>query len=126
MIEKINNVFYRCAAAVGSLSYIGIVAMTLLNLLDVILTKVFEMPIQGAYELTERLLMCTVFASLAYGQALQGPCQHHSAGDSLPPCAEVPGLRRDAGPCHCGQHLWTYGAYTRSSSPSAPTPSLLC
>ena len=73
MIQKIDKVFYRVSAAIGSLSYIGIVAMTLLNIVDVVLNKVFGMPIQGAYELTERLLMCTVFASLAYGQA----CKSH-------------------------------------------------
>ena len=32
MIQKIDKVFYRISAAIGSLSYVGIVAMTLLNI----------------------------------------------------------------------------------------------
>ena len=68
MLKKIDNVIYKVCAAVGSLSYVGIIAMMVLNLVDVFLTKVFLINIQGSYELTERLLMCTVFASLAYGE----------------------------------------------------------
>ncbi len=68
MLNKIDKGVYRVCAAVGSLSYVGIIAMMVLNLIDVFLTKFFGINVQGAYELTERLLMCTVFASLAYGE----------------------------------------------------------
>lgn len=68
MLNKIDKGIYRACAAVGSLSYVGIIAMMVLNLIDVFLTKFFGINVQGAYELTERLLMCTVFASLAYAE----------------------------------------------------------
>ena len=111
MIEKINKVFYRGAAAVGTLSYIGIVAMTLLNLVDVILTKVFEMPIQGAYELTERLLMCTVFASLAYGQACKAHVNTTLIITHFPRVLKFLVFGVMQALATVASILWTYGAY---------------
>ena len=41
MLNKIDKGIYRACAAVGSLSYVGIIAMMVLNLIDVFLTKFF-------------------------------------------------------------------------------------
>ena len=68
MIKKIDKLIYRISAYVGSVSYIATIAMIVLNLVDIVLTKFFANNVQGAYELTERLLMVLVFASLAYGE----------------------------------------------------------
>ena len=68
MIKKIDKLIYRISAYVGSVSYIATIAMIILNLVDIVLTKFFANNVQGAYELTERLLMILVFASLAYGE----------------------------------------------------------
>ncbi len=68
MIKKIDNFMYRLSAIVGALSFVLIIAIMLLNLVDVIFTKTIKLNFQGTYELTERMLMCTIFASLAYGE----------------------------------------------------------
>ena len=39
MLKKIDNVIYKVCAAVGSLSYVGIIAMMVLNLIDVALLR---------------------------------------------------------------------------------------
>ena len=49
-------------------SYGGIVAIMLLNVVDVIMSKTLNKSITGAYEITEVLLLCTIMASFAYGQ----------------------------------------------------------
>ncbi len=68
MVEKIDKVITKICAYVGSVSYVATIAITILNLADVFMTKFFKANIQGAYELTEQLLMILVFASLAYGE----------------------------------------------------------
>lgn len=50
-------------------SYVGVSAIVLLTVVDVFLTKAFQSPILGAYEITEQLLLITVYASFAYGQS---------------------------------------------------------
>ena len=55
--------------AVGCVSFICVVAMMLLNVIDVLLGKLINKPIIGSYEITQRLLMCAVFAAFAYGQS---------------------------------------------------------
>ena len=55
--------------AVGCISYVCVIAMMLLNVTDVLLGKLFNKPIIGSYELTQRILMCAVFAAFAYGQS---------------------------------------------------------
>ena len=68
MAEKIEKLFYKISAYIGSVSYVATIIMMVLNIADVIMTKFFMHNIQGAYELTERLLMILVFACLAYGE----------------------------------------------------------
>jgi TRAP-type C4-dicarboxylate transport system permease small subunit len=59
----------RVSFAVGLIGYAGALLIMLLNVADVILTKLLSRPIIGAYEITEVLLLCTVMASFAYGQS---------------------------------------------------------
>ncbi len=68
MIKKIDHAFARVTGVMSVVSYAGCIAIMLLNVLDVLLTKLLGSPIVGAYEITQRLLMCTVFASFAYAQ----------------------------------------------------------
>lgn len=68
MGKKIEKVLYKISAYIGSVSYVCMIVMMVLNIADVIMTKFFLHNIQGAYELTERLLMILVFACLAYGE----------------------------------------------------------
>lgn len=69
MLKKIGTVIEKITGAVSAISYVGIVAIVLLNVLDVFLTKAFSSPILGSYEITEQLLLITVYASFAYGQS---------------------------------------------------------
>ena len=55
--------------AVGCVSFICVLIMMLMNVVDVLLGKLINKPIVGSYELTQRLLMCAVFAAFAYGQS---------------------------------------------------------
>lgn len=48
--------------------FVGVVVLMMLNVVDVIGTKFLSMPIKGAYEITEQVLLCTVFSAFAYGQ----------------------------------------------------------
>ena len=54
---------------VATISFICVVIMMLMNVLDVIIAFLFQTHILGAYELTQRLLMCAVFTAFAYGQS---------------------------------------------------------
>ncbi len=65
---KIGKAVSGITFVVSIINYCGIVAIMLLNVADVLLTKLFVRPITGAYELTECLLLCTVIASFAYAQ----------------------------------------------------------
>jgi TRAP-type C4-dicarboxylate transport system permease small subunit len=66
---KIGKVVNKATFIVSLVSYAGVVAIMLLNVVDVLLTKLFAKPISGAYEITECLLLCTVIASFAYAQS---------------------------------------------------------
>lgn len=49
-------------------SFVGVVFLMMLNVCDVLGSKILNSPIPGAYEITEQALLCTVFAAFAYGQ----------------------------------------------------------
>ena len=66
-LKKVENVVGRFTKAICYVSFVGIIAIVLLNVADVVLAKVHK-PVLGAYEITQRLLLCTVFASFAYAQ----------------------------------------------------------
>jgi TRAP-type C4-dicarboxylate transport system permease small subunit len=66
---KLGKIVNKATFIVSLVSYAGVVAIMLLNVTDVLLTKLATKPISGAYEITESLLLCTVFASFAYAQS---------------------------------------------------------
>jgi TRAP-type C4-dicarboxylate transport system permease small subunit len=66
---KLGKIVDKTTFIISLISYGGVVAIMLLNVLDVLLTKLFIKPVSGAYEITECLLLCTVIASFAYGQS---------------------------------------------------------
>lgn len=66
---KLGKIVNKATFAVSLVSYAGVVIIMLLNVSDVLLTKFATKPISGAYEITESLLLCTVFASFAYAQS---------------------------------------------------------
>ncbi len=68
-VKKISAGFEKFTTAVGYLSFICVIAMVVLNVGDVLLNKIANKNILGAYEITQRLLMCAVFASFAYAQS---------------------------------------------------------
>ena len=61
-IEKVTK-------GVAWISFVCVIVMMLMNVVDVIIGYIFSKHILGAYELTQRLLMCAVFTSFAYGQS---------------------------------------------------------
>ena len=61
-IEKVTK-------GVAWISFVCVVVMMLMNVVDVIIGYLFSKHILGAYELTQRLLMCAVFTAFAYGQS---------------------------------------------------------
>ena len=65
--KKIEQFFSKFTKAICYISFVGIAVIVLLNVADVVLAKIYK-PILGAYEITQRLLLCTVFASFAYAQ----------------------------------------------------------
>ncbi len=66
---KLGKIINKATFVVSLVSYAGVVVIMLLNVADVLLTKLATKPIIGAYEITESLLLCTVFASFAYAQS---------------------------------------------------------
>ena len=66
---KIGDKMAKATKAIAAVSFVAVIIMMLLNVVDVFLTKVFKAPIVGTYEITQRLLMCAVFASFAYAQS---------------------------------------------------------
>ena len=60
-LEKAINIFTL-------ISFVGTIAIMALNVADVFMSKVFQRPITGAYEITQILMLCVVIASYAYGQ----------------------------------------------------------
>lgn len=69
-VKKISSAFEKFTTGVGYISFICILAMMMINVVDVILSKVTTSTrVLGAYEITQRLLMCAVFASFAYAQS---------------------------------------------------------
>ena len=66
-LKKAGNVVGTITKIVCYISFAGVLAILLLNVADVVLAKTYK-PILGAYEITQRLLLCTVFASFAYAQ----------------------------------------------------------
>lgn len=68
MLLKIGKVMDKVVNAVSAISYAGLIAIVLLTVADVLLAKLFKSPILGSYEITQQLLLITVFAAFAYAQ----------------------------------------------------------
>lgn len=68
ILYKAGDIIGKITTAVGWVSFAFVTAMMLLNVADVLLTKLFSSPIIGSYELTQRMLMCAVFTAFAYAQ----------------------------------------------------------
>ena len=71
-MEKVKKISARVAVftkAVGCISFVCVIGMMLLNVADVVLGKIWNTRVIGAYELTQRMLMCAVFTAFAYGQS---------------------------------------------------------
>jgi TRAP-type C4-dicarboxylate transport system permease small subunit len=66
---KVGKIIDRITLVVSMISFSGVLAIMILNVADVLMTKLFAKPITGAYEITEILLLCTVMAAFAYGQS---------------------------------------------------------
>lgn len=66
---KLGKAINKITFVVSLISYGGVLAIMLLNVADVLMTKLFLKPVTGAYEITEVLLLCTVMAAFAYGQS---------------------------------------------------------
>jgi len=67
--KKISARMEKFTTFVGYFSFICIIILMLMNVCDVALNKIFNKNIIGAYEISQRLLMCAVFASFAYAQS---------------------------------------------------------
>ncbi len=66
---KVGKIINKITFIMSLVSYGGVVAIMLLNVIDVVMNKTANKPVTGAYEITEVLLLCTVMASFAYGQS---------------------------------------------------------
>ena len=67
-MKKIERILDRLIGLVSFVSYAGFTSIMLLIVTDVFFRYVFNDPIMGSYEITERLVFCAVFASFSYAQ----------------------------------------------------------
>ena len=68
-VQKFHTAVGRFTQAIALISFVCVVAMMLMNVVDVLMGYLFQTHILGAYELTQRMLMCAVFTAFAYGQS---------------------------------------------------------
>ncbi len=68
-MKNIGKIINKITFIVSLVSYGGVIAIMLLNVIDVLMTKTLNRSFTGAYEISEVLLLCTVMASFAYGQS---------------------------------------------------------
>lgn len=71
-MKKVYVFLTKVSAGIAYVSYAAVIAATLLTVVDVVLRKLFNSAVFGAYELVEFLMVCTVFASFAYTQTRKG------------------------------------------------------
>lgn len=67
-MAKFKKIVDKAAYVAAIISYIMVAILVLLNVADVVATKLFQNSISGAYEISECVLMVGVFAAFAYGQ----------------------------------------------------------
>ena len=68
-VKNFNTHVHRFTQAIAVVSFVCVLVMMLMNVADVLLGYLFKTHILGAYELTQRMLMCAVFTAFAYGQS---------------------------------------------------------
>ena len=68
-VQRFNAGVHRFTQAIALISFVCVLLMMLMNVADVIMGYLFQTHILGAYELTQRMLMCAVFTAFAYGQS---------------------------------------------------------
>ena len=68
-VKKISARMEKFTTAVGYFSFVCVLLLVVLNVTDVALNKIANKNIIGAYEISQRLLMCAVFSSFAYAQS---------------------------------------------------------
>ena len=67
-MKNFERILDRLIGFVSVVSYVGFISIMLLIVVDVFCRYVFNDPIMGSYEITERMVFCAVFASFAYAQ----------------------------------------------------------
>ena len=67
-MKKLKNVINKISDYTAIISFVAVAVLVLLNVADVLASKIFGSSITGAYEISECVLLCAVFASFAYGQ----------------------------------------------------------
>ena len=67
--QKFHTAVGHFTRTIALVSFVCVVVMMLMNVVDVVIGYLFQTHILGAYELTQRLLMCAVFTAFAYGQS---------------------------------------------------------
>lgn len=68
-VQRFNAGVHRFTQVIALISFVCVLLMMLMNVADVIMGYLFQTHILGAYELTQRMLMCAVFTAFAYGQS---------------------------------------------------------
>ena len=68
-IKKINGAVEKFTTGVACISYVCVIALMLMNTADVLMSLFINKNIIGAYEISQRLLMCAVFCCFAYAQS---------------------------------------------------------
>lgn len=67
-MKKLELILEKISNYVAVISFVSVFFLVLLNVADVIASKLLGKTIVGAYEISQCILMCAVFASFAYGQ----------------------------------------------------------
>ena len=68
-VQKFHTAVGKFTQGIALISFVCVVAMMLMNVVDVVIGYLFSTHVLGAYELTQRMLMCAVFTAFAYGQS---------------------------------------------------------
>ena len=72
MIKKIDKFLSVVSNWFMWVSYVGIVAIMVLIVIDVAMRRFLQAGIAGSYEIVERMLMIMIFAAFAYTQTQRG------------------------------------------------------
>jgi TRAP-type C4-dicarboxylate transport system permease small subunit len=65
---KFDKIIGRLSSVMGAVSIAGVFIIMMIIVVDVFLRFLLNSPIQGSYEIVERCMFCTIFATFAYAQ----------------------------------------------------------